>query len=63
MARLGLGPDEVQGHAFIERHPDHLIKDVKNPEPANLIDDERWIYKGVISERVYQVDEKQPDRS
>ena len=56
MHRLNLGPDKVQGHAYIRRLPDFALDGVKNPEPANLIDEENGIYKGVLSDRSYKVD-------
>ncbi len=61
MAKTGLGPNEVQGGALIERHPDDVIRGVDNPEHANLVDEENWIYEGVFSEKRYQVDEDQSE--
>lgn len=60
MRQTGLSADEVQCSASIERHPDLLLAGVKNPEPANSVDEEEGTYKGVFSERIYRVDDIQP---
>lgn len=54
--RTGLDPNQTQGYAQILRLYEYRIKNVPNPEPANLVDKEEGIYQGVISEKCYKVD-------